>query len=98
MSEWRNFRSELRVPKSDVAVLVTTFALTVAVDITVAIEVGMVLAAFPFMRRMAAAEQFKDTIGQIAAKPEVLIIRIRRARDRLHGLQALSGTGAPRPA
>src|SRR5258708_23497247 len=53
MSEWRTFRSELRSPKSDVAVLLATFLLTVLVDLTVAIEVGMVLAAFLFMRRMA---------------------------------------------
>lgn len=124
MSEWRTFRSELTAPKSDVAVLLTTFSLTVLVDLTVAIEVGMVLAAFLFMRRMAevtnvsivtreltdgdndedddpnsvrrrevprgvevfeingpfffgAAEQFKDTLGQIAKKPKVLIIRLR---------------------
>jgi sulfate permease, SulP family len=54
MSEWRTFRDELRSPKSDVAVLVTTFGLTVLVDLTVAISVGMVLAAFLFIRRMAA--------------------------------------------
>jgi sulfate permease, SulP family len=53
MSEWRTFVSEFRAPKSDVAVLVTTFLLTVVVDLTVAIEVGIVLAAFLFMRRMA---------------------------------------------
>jgi SulP family sulfate permease len=124
MSEWRTFRSELTAPKSDVAVLLTTFSLTVLVDLTVAIEVGMVLAAFLFMRRMAevtnvsivtreladgdddddddpnsvrrrevprgvevfeingpfffgAAEQFKDTLGQVAKKPRVLVIRMR---------------------
>jgi SulP family sulfate permease len=53
MSEWRTFRSEFRAPKSDAAVLVTTYLLTVFVDLTVAIAVGMVLAAFLFMRRMA---------------------------------------------
>lgn len=53
MSEWRTFRSELRAPKSDVAVLLTTFGLTVLVDLTVAISVGMALAAFLFIRRMA---------------------------------------------
>jgi SulP family sulfate permease len=53
MSEWRTFVSEFRAPKSDVAVLLATFLLTVLVDLTVAIEVGMVLAAFLFMRRMA---------------------------------------------
>ncbi|HJQ54837.1 MAG TPA: sulfate permease [Gemmatimonadaceae bacterium] len=125
MSEWRTFRSELSAPKSDVAVLLTTFLLTVLIDLTVAIEVGMVLAAFLFMRRMAevtnvsivtreladgmegdeeddpnsvrkrvvprgvdvfeingpfffgAAEQFKDTLRQVAKKPKVLIIRLR---------------------
>jgi len=53
MSEWRTFRAELRAPKSDVAVLLVTFLLTVLVDLTFAIEVGMVLAVFLFMRRMA---------------------------------------------
>ena len=53
MSEWRSFRNELRGPRGDVAVLLTTFALTVLVDLTVAVQVGMVLAAFLFMRRMA---------------------------------------------
>jgi SulP family sulfate permease len=53
MSDWRTFRSELRAPKSDVLVMLVTFGLTVLVDLTVAIEVGMVLAAFLFMRRMA---------------------------------------------
>lgn len=53
MSEWRSFLSEMRSPKSDVAVLVTTFLLTVLVNLTVALEVGMVLAAFLFMHRMS---------------------------------------------
>ena len=53
MSEWRAFLAELRSPKSDVAVLLTTFLLTVLVDLTVAIEVGMVLAAFLFIKRMS---------------------------------------------
>jgi len=53
MSEWRTFRAELRSPRSDVAVLLVTFGLTVVVSLVVAIEVGMVLAAFLFMRRMA---------------------------------------------
>ncbi|HEU0055609.1 MAG TPA: SulP family inorganic anion transporter [Longimicrobium sp.] len=53
MSEWRTFASELRAPRSDAAVLLVTFALTVAVDLTVAIQAGMVLAVFLFMKRMA---------------------------------------------
>jgi sulfate permease, SulP family len=53
MSEWHTFVAELRAPRSDVLVMLTTFLLTILVDLTVAIEVGMVLAAFLFMRRMA---------------------------------------------
>ncbi|MDP4286020.1 MAG: SulP family inorganic anion transporter [Bacteroidota bacterium] len=52
MSEWRNFRSILKGPKGDVLVLLITFFLTVLIDLTVAIEVGIVLAAFLFMRNM----------------------------------------------
>jgi sulfate permease, SulP family len=53
MSEWRAFRSELSAPRSDALVLLATFSLTVVVDLTVAIEVGMVLSAFLFMKRMS---------------------------------------------
>jgi sulfate permease, SulP family len=52
MSEWESFVSILKGPKSDSAVLGTTFLLTVLIDLTVAIEIGMVLAAFLFMRKM----------------------------------------------
>lgn len=57
MSEWRTFIDEVRGPRADVAILVTAFVLTVVVDLVVAIEVGMVLAAFLFMHRMAEATQ-----------------------------------------
>ena len=66
MSEWRIFRSELRAPRSDAAVLVTTFLLTVVVDLTVAISVGMVLAAFLFMRRMAEVTDVRYVTRQLA--------------------------------
>ena len=52
MSEWESFVSVFKGPRSDVAVLLTTFLLTVIVDLTVAIEIGMVLAVFLFMRKM----------------------------------------------
>jgi SulP family sulfate permease len=53
MSEWRAFKGEFTAPKSDLAVMLATFVLTVAVDLTIAIQVGMVLAAFLFMKRMS---------------------------------------------
>ncbi len=53
MSEWRSFKSLLKSPRSDVIVLLTTFFLTVIFDLTIAIEIGMILAVLLFMRRMA---------------------------------------------
>jgi sulfate permease, SulP family len=58
MSEWRHFKRLLKSPRSDVSVLLLTFGLTVFVDLTVAIEVGVVLAAFLFMHRMANLTNF----------------------------------------
>ncbi len=140
MSEWRTFRAEFRAPKSDVAVLLATFLLTVLVNLTVAIEVGIVLAAFLFMRRMAevtnisaithelrdpaddfesdpnavrrravppevevyeingpfffgAAETLRDRLEGIAARPKVLILRLRHVpaidSTGLHALRDL---------
>ncbi|WP_321329792.1 sulfate permease [uncultured Ilyobacter sp.] len=53
MSELAYFIKLFKSPKSDVSVLITTFLLTVFIDLTVAIEIGMVLSAFLFMKRMA---------------------------------------------
>ncbi|MDK2807897.1 MAG: sulfate permease, SulP family [Clostridiales bacterium] len=54
MSEWRIFLNLLKTsPKSDIAVLITTFSLTVVFDLVVAIEVGILLTAILFIKRMA---------------------------------------------
>ena len=53
MSEWRSFRSVLKASYFDILILLVTFFLTVLVDLTVAIEIGVVLAALLFMKRMA---------------------------------------------
>ena len=53
MSEWREFRSLLKTTKSDAAVLVITFLLTVFIELTTAIQVGVLLAAFLFLQRMS---------------------------------------------
>lgn len=53
MSEWRTFKSLMRNSKSDVAVLLTTFLLTVIFDLTIAIEIGLLLALVLFMKRMS---------------------------------------------
>ncbi len=59
MSEWRSFLALLKGPRSDAVVMILTFLLTVFVDLTVAIEVGMVLSAFLFMHRMSTVTEFK---------------------------------------
>jgi len=75
MSEWRSFRSVLKGSKYDILVLLTVFFLTVLVDLTVAIEVGIVLSALLFMQRMGklssveSMEQDTDVIENYSALP-----------------------------
>src|SRR5688572_24964784 len=57
MSEWQEFKDLLRGPKSDAVVLLATFLLTVLIDLTVAIQIGVLLATFLFMQRMSDATQ-----------------------------------------
>lgn len=68
MSEWRQFLQLLKMPKSDVAVLLITFFLTVFMDLTVAIEVGLILAVVLFMRRIM--ETSSVSVVEEELKPE----------------------------
>jgi SulP family sulfate permease len=61
MSEIDSFRFVLKGSKSDATVLLATFMLTVFVDLTVAIEIGMILAAFLFMRKMMQSSSVLQT-------------------------------------
>jgi SulP family sulfate permease len=66
MSEWRSFKSLLGASKSEMSVLLTTFLLTVIFDLTIAIEVGLLLAILLFLRRMSDSTTiaiFKNKIG-----------------------------------
>ncbi|MFZ1699460.1 MAG: sulfate permease [Pyrinomonadaceae bacterium] len=122
MSEWREFVHLLRSQRGDVAVLLATFLLTVFIDLTTAIQAGILLAAFLFLQKMStethvdlitenlkdddeilardmtdieiprgvevfelygslffgAVRQFKESIRIVAAKPRVLILRMRQ--------------------
>jgi len=53
MSEWREFMHLLKSPRGDVAVLAATFLLTVLIDLTTAIQVGILIAAFLFLQKMS---------------------------------------------
>lgn len=57
MGEWHEFTRLRKMPRSDAMVLVATFALTVIMDLTVAVEVGMVMAAFLFIKRVSETTQ-----------------------------------------
>ncbi|MCM1108853.1 MAG: sulfate permease [Clostridium sp.] len=70
MSGWRTFRELMKNPKSDVSVLLITFALTVIFDLTIAIEFGLVLACLLFMRRMMETTQVSIITDEIDPNKE----------------------------
>jgi SulP family sulfate permease len=88
MGEWHEIPEVLRLTKADVAVWLSTFALTVFADLTVAVEVGMVLAALLFIRRVAETttvaavtdEYIKDSLDhslhRLEIPPYVQVFRI----------------------
>ncbi|HUA67822.1 MAG TPA: sulfate permease [Candidatus Saccharimonadales bacterium] len=57
MGEWHNFSRLFKWPRSDTVVFLTTFSLTVIIDLTVAVETGMVLAAMLFIKRVSDTTQ-----------------------------------------
>lgn len=61
MSEWRSFKALLKSTKSDIAVLITTFLFTVLFDLVIAIEIGMVIAMFLFVKRMSESTQIENS-------------------------------------
>lgn len=81
MSEIRQFRELMKAPVGERLVLLATFLLTVFVDLTAAIEVGMVMAAFLFMHRMAKAVEIgmgtklidEDVDDLTAARPDTIV-------------------------
>lgn len=59
MSGWRTVRAIFKNPKSDISVLIVTFLLTVIFDLTIAIEIGLLLAIILFLRRVMENTQVK---------------------------------------
>lgn len=84
MSEWRNFASALKGHRYDAIVLLATFFITVVFDLVLAIEVGMVLAAFLFMKRMSDVVGLKDVLvaeqgeepGELKVPPGVRVFEV----------------------
>lgn len=65
MSGWRTIRSIMQNPKSDISVLAVTFLLTVIFDLTIAIEIGLLLAVILFLRRVMENTAIKAYSGQL---------------------------------
>lgn len=70
MSEWKSFKMLLRSPKSDIVVLLITFILTVLMDLTVAIQTGVLLAVFLFIRRMALVSNVEVVTRELKDQDE----------------------------
>jgi len=64
MSEWRQFLSILRGNRMDIIILLTTFFLTVLFDLVIAIEIGIVLSSFLFMKRMSESVHIQNITSQ----------------------------------
>ncbi|MDR2385364.1 MAG: sulfate permease [Tannerella sp.] len=87
MSEWRTFRSLLKNPKSDVIVLLTTFFLTVILDLTIAIEIGLLLAMFLFMRRIMETTKVSVTTDKLDLTHEGEVYHEREILDLPKGVE-----------
>jgi SulP family sulfate permease len=71
MSGWRTFISLYKGPKSDFAVLMTTFVLTVIFDLTIAIEIGLLLAVVLFLKRTSESVEIKHFHDEIDPNQEL---------------------------
>lgn len=92
MADWTSFLHLCKTaPKSDVIVLVATFFLTVFFDLVVAIEVGVVLAALLFMKRMA--ETADITAWKYADEPDVAPGEAEKMRDIPHSIRVFEISG-----
>lgn len=75
MSGWRTFRGLLKNPKSDVATLLVTFILTVIFDLTIAIEVGLVIAAVVFVKRVMETTEINVVKDELDNNTETARVR-----------------------
>jgi sulfate permease, SulP family len=86
MSEWRHFKSLFSSPKPDIAVLLTTFFLTVFVDLVTAIEVGIILATFLFLNTLVKSSKhrfLKNSLSEEEDKEDPFSISSRNIPDEI---------------
>lgn len=93
MSEWREFQHLLKSPRGDIAVLFATFLLTVFIELTVAIQVGILLAAFLFLQKMSE-EARVDVITDTLSEDENFTGRDMSAIEIPKGIEAFEVYGS----
>lgn len=83
MSEWRHFVNLFQAPRADILVMLTTFGLTIFVDLTVAIEAGIVLSALLFMNRMSQLSETRNITRELTDdfKREDDLVPVRKKRS-----------------
>ena len=92
MADWESFFNLCKsAPKSDIIVLVVTFFLTVFFDLVVAIEIGVVLAALLFMKRMAETADIKA--WKYTDSPDITPGEAEKLRDILHSISVFEICG-----
>ena len=90
MGEWHEIPKLLRLTKTDISVWIVTFALTVFADLTIAVEVGMVLAALTFIRRVAVTTTVSEVTQEYVESGRAHILHDKPIPDyvaifRIHG-------------
>lgn len=93
MSEWRSFAEIFKYPKSDIAVLLTTFGLTVIFDLTIAIQIGMILAVLLFIRRMAMVTNVGIITRELKDEEEVTDVNSIQNKKVPDGVEVFEITG-----
>ncbi len=86
MSQWRVFKALLKAPKSDVIVLLVTFACTVVFDLVVAIGVGMIMTMFLFMKRVSDTTQIRDLVDEGVFDEDISTV-LEKAHGKIHVYQ-----------
>lgn len=75
MSEWRAVKALLRAPRMDIAVLLATFLLTVVLDLTVAVEIGLMMSAVLFMKRMTDVTAVRQVTQELQETEDEQVLR-----------------------
>ena len=93
MSEWRSFAGLLRAPRSDLVVLLLTFALTIFVDLTIAVQVGIVVASLLFMKRMSDITHIQEITSDLRDSGEDPgeITQVRKRKKFVGGYEIPAG-------